>query len=327
MAKKLETEKLAALADEISVQVAPLLDGAPFALLDYPDHSNVGDSAIWLGETRFFAANGMKPAYCSTLKSHVSGRMAEVIGNGTIFLHGGGNFGTIWKAHQDFRIAMLERFPHQRIVQLPQSIHFDSDLSISETARAIDRHGKFTLLVRDRPSLAFAKRHFQCEVILCPDMAFYLGPLQRKTAKNDIFYLLRTDREGVINGNAQHHDKTFEVGDWLSESPLAIRALRAFARLSGIGADAEQRRLTEYERVAMARLCRGIDMLSSGRVVVTDRLHGHIMSTLLGIPHVALDNSYGKLQNFIEAWTADIGYLRTATSLPEAAVEAEKLLP
>ena len=38
---------------------------------------------------------------------------------------------------------------------------------------------------------------------------------------------------------------------------------------------------------------------------MTDRLHGHIMATLLGKPHVVIDNFYGKIANFIHAWPTD----------------------
>jgi exopolysaccharide biosynthesis predicted pyruvyltransferase EpsI len=44
--------------------------------------------------------------------------------------------------------------------------------------------------------------------------------------------------------------------------------------------------------------------LSQGRAVVTDRLHGHILSLLLDLPHVVLDNRIGKLRSYYETWTS-----------------------
>ena len=32
----------------------PIPEGAPVALFDFPNYSNVGDSAIWLGEIQYF---------------------------------------------------------------------------------------------------------------------------------------------------------------------------------------------------------------------------------------------------------------------------------
>src|SRR3546814_1860808 len=85
-------------------------------------------------------------------------------------------------------------------------------------------------------------------------------------------------------------------------------------------------RFKHYERQARARVQRGIAMLSQGRSVITDRLHGHILSTLLDIPHVTLDNSYRKIGNFIDVWTRRVDILRTATSLDEAAAKASVLI-
>ncbi len=314
------------LRETIVGHIKPLLDDYPFALLDFPDHSNVGDSAIWLGETQFFADHANPPAYTSKLKSHDSHQMEQAIGDGTIFLHGGGNFGTIWKSHQDFRLELLARFPGQRIVQLPQSIYFDNYEAVDETARAIENHGNFTLFVRDRRSLEFSRCHFQCEVFLCPDMALYMEPLERQRPVHDFYYLMRTDFERSVRGKADHPGHSFESGDWLTEDKLQMRMSAATSKLMDFGHSPNAARSLKYDRLAHTRLKRGIALLSSGRVVVTDRLHGHILSTLLGIPHIALDNSYGKLQNFIQAWTSDIGFLRTADTLEQAQSLAEELL-
>jgi pyruvyl transferase EpsO len=53
-------------------------------------------------------------------------------------------------------------------------------------------------------------------------------------------------------------------------------------------------------------------------VVITDRLHAHILSLLLGIPNIILDNSYGKVRDFHETWTSGSDIVTMATS-PEHA--------
>jgi exopolysaccharide biosynthesis predicted pyruvyltransferase EpsI len=49
---------------------------------------------------------------------------------------------------------------------------------------------------------------------------------------------------------------------------------------------------------------RGLRALSRGRVAVSDRLHGHVLCELLGIPHVMFPDRYGKVHSFHETWTA-----------------------
>jgi Polysaccharide pyruvyl transferase len=48
------------------------------------------------------------------------------------------------------------------------------------------------------------------------------------------------------------------------------------------------------QQYAMQRLVYGIDLLSKGAIVVTDRLHAHILCCLLNIPHFVFDSLGGK---------------------------------
>ena len=80
-----------------------------------------------------------------------------------------------------------------------------------------------------------------------------------------------------------------------------------------------------FDVLARKRLFRGIRILSNAKVVITDRLHGHILSLLLGIPHVLLDNRIGKNRAFYETWTRDSAITRWANSPAEAWAVAETL--
>ncbi len=54
----------AELAERVRATVAPLLPvGEPVALLDFPNHMNVGDAAIWLGERALLRSLGVPVAY------------------------------------------------------------------------------------------------------------------------------------------------------------------------------------------------------------------------------------------------------------------------
>jgi pyruvyl transferase EpsO len=295
---------------------------APFALLDFPDHANVGDSAIWLGTTVYFSAHrGREPRYVSSMDSFSEAALRASLPEGPIFIHGGGNFGDLWPRHQEFREHLLERFPDREIIQLPQSIHFDDPARAAGAAKAIARHGNFRLFVRDQPSYDFAAAHFDCEIGLCPDMALFIGALDRGTPDVDVFYLLRTDKERAVLEAAGPAGHTFRVADWLVESRRSIQArtvLRVLREMRGGQWDRLALRAASYETAARARVLRGCRLLSSGRVVVTDRLHAHLLSLLVGIPHAVLDNSYGKLGRFLDVWTGGAAGLHRAASIEDA---------
>jgi exopolysaccharide biosynthesis predicted pyruvyltransferase EpsI len=77
---------------------------------------------------------------------------------------------------------------------------------------------------------------------------------------------------------------------------------------------------------AQAKAINGFEMLASAEFVITDRLHGHIMSTLLGIPHVVMDSKLGKNLAFIDTWTKDCDCVRVARNMDEALVIAERYI-
>jgi exopolysaccharide biosynthesis predicted pyruvyltransferase EpsI len=69
---------------------------------------------------------------------------------------------------------------------------------------------------------------------------------------------------------------------------------------------------------AWAKAITGFEMLGSARFIITDRLHGHIMSTLIGTPHVLMDSKLGKNKNYHDTWTKDCGCTRLADNIEEA---------
>ena len=310
---------VATLADRFASTLDRILPAGDLALVDFPDHSNVGDSAIWLGEIAYLRRAGRMPAYVSALGTHDDAAMAAAIGTGTILIHGGGNFGTLWPKHEAFRLQMLRRHRDRAIVQMPQSIHYDAPERADEMAAAIRDHGRFTLLVRDAKSLAFARARFDCAVELCPDAALMLGRLPRPARPvAPVFALLRTDHERANGADAEPPAGVI-ADDWLEEDARERSQIRISLKLRRLLVrDPQAQRLLRQRVLAEWRVKRGLAMLAQGETVVTDRLHAHILSLLLDIPHVLLDNNYGKVAGFADQWTADYAGLSRATSRESA---------
>jgi pyruvyl transferase EpsO len=309
------------LVGELAHRFARVLDtvlpSGKLALVDFPDHSNVGDSAIWLGEMAYLRRRGRLPAYYSAIADFDDETCRAAIGGGPILIHGGGNMGTLWPKHEAFRLHLLRTHRGRPIVQMPQSIHYADPAAAAEMADAIREHGQFTLLVRDARSLAFAEQHFDCAIHLCPDAALMLGRQQRSPATVPVFALLRTDHERSAGEAALPAGVIAD--DWLEEEAAQKRRLRLSLGLGRLFTrDLMAQRATRQQRLAEWRFQRGLAMLSAGELVVTDRLHAHILSLLLDIPHVLLDNNYGKVAGFADQWTGDYSGLMRATSRAEA---------
>jgi exopolysaccharide biosynthesis predicted pyruvyltransferase EpsI len=315
----------AIITGEVSRYVDP---NDKFALLDFPNHPNVGDSAIWLGELAYFkSVYGAGPAFVSTMQNCDATALRRAVPSGTIFLSGGGNLGDLWPEQQAFRELVLEQFSDRQIVQLPQSIHFGSTDNQRRAASAINAHKKFVLFVRDHRSFELATAAYNCPIHLVPDMAFWMGArLRTVAAQHRLLLLLRTDKESsrILSSKPVQIPAGGIALDWLDEDPaLYLKQKRASAAISPfvlkMGAlDKAKQREFLFRNLAENRVRRGVEILSSASFVITDRLHCHILCVLLGIPHIVFDNSYQKLGHFIDAWTKECGLVQIAGSLEEA---------
>ncbi len=325
MARANTLEIITRLQNEIDNVINPLLPKQEgFALLDFPNHANVGDSAIWLGEIEYFRRqHGVAPHYVSEIENHNNSELRKAVTKGTIFLHGGGNFGDIWPRHQQFREKILKEFHDYPIVQLPQSIHFQDPALLREAGRLINAHPNFTLLVRDHKSLTIAQANFTCKIKLCPDMAFALGDLSGQLQPSrQLLLLLRTDSEKQATTGVSSPPTMAE--DWLDEDHAIVEKTRREVMLTlpfKLGFQALKRprqRELLYRRLAEKRVQRGLQQIQSARFTITDRLHTHILSLLSDRNHVALDNNYGKISNFIAAWTKESQITQQASTLEAA---------
>jgi pyruvyl transferase EpsO len=322
--------RLDEMRERVHRMLEPLIDRSlPVALIDFPRYANVGDSAIWAGQTRFLASLGIRPTYTCDLKTYDRRTLARRIRSGTILLTGGGNFVDLYPRHQELREEIISAFPDNPIIQLPQSIRIESPERLDRARRFYDRHEHLTLLLRDRRSLETVQSEFQTRSELCPDMAFCLPPLSwTPKPSSSVVWLMRDDDE-AIPSSAEEVPASDKI-DWRYE-PRTL-AFRWYVWCSGAvlrsvtASYALQRSVQAIQnRVAMGRVARGCAMLGRGRAVVTDRLHGHILCVLLGIPHVLLDNSYGKNRSFYETWTAEWSIVRWADSASDASALVKSL--
>jgi exopolysaccharide biosynthesis predicted pyruvyltransferase EpsI len=301
-----------------------------YVLVDAPTHSNVGDHAIWLGERKLLSHIGLRPAYTASIRSLDWSVLKSIPSEYPIVLQGGGNLGDLWPHHQALREEVVTRFPHRKVVQMPQSVWFTSKDSLRKARRAFASHRDLTLMVRDDRSYHYVRDNFDLPALLCPDAALWAHPRNQSQPNFDVYALLRTDRE--TDETRQAVPPSLPHGDWLKREPLPRFAAAGLGQRLALRARSRQmipgvtRVLSaSFDSLSRHHLQRGVGLLSSGRVVITDRLHAHILCLLLGIAHVALDNSYGKVHGFIDTWTGASPLVHKATRLDLAIDVAHEL--
>lgn len=295
---------LPGLRRELLDTLRAVLPEAPsWTAVDYPMHLNCGDAALHLGLEAAAAEFGVPVVRVLDRDSY---RAHHLRPESLVLLEAGGTFGGLYPTHHALRLRVLQETRGRPLVQLPQSIEYVDEAHREELRRAVGEHGSFTLLVRDRRSHALAVRDFDCPVHLVPDLAFALGQLSRPTPQVPLVVQARTDRESARS------DRGVETFDWLQAPPRSASALmlrlarRVNAQQRRTGATALSRvNVAVSHRLAQANLDRAVALLGRGERVVTDRLHGHVLCTLLRIPHVAVNDKYGKVRALHDSWTVE----------------------
>ena len=284
-------------------------------LFDFAAFENKGDPAITVGELAIIRKLGLKLVFsCATTCKNETIDHAKNLSKQfstkelIILLHGGGNL-LAYINHDFDRQLVLESFQDFEVILFPQSIfQTTNEKKTTEIQNAYSKHKHLTFLYRDRNSYNLGKQLFpSVRCYLMPDMAFQIGPIKRfMEPTHDILWLRRTDKES-LNYKIPHESANLDIviDDWrLWITPKGTSQLE-----------------DPYLIVA-----NGMIFLQRGRVVVTDRLHGHIFCVLLGIPHVVFDPLNNKITSYMQSWTGGLENIQEAHSAEDALGKALELL-
>ena len=294
-----------------------LRDYSHVILVDLPAHENKGYSAIALGEIKMLHMLRKIILFSCTTRQCGESKLAAVriraesVGrtNVVVLCQGGGNLGGLYPINDQVRKTVFSTFDGFNIIIFPQGIWVNIKSDHFKTLQNVyKRYPNVTILARDMQSLQRAKLGFpENKIILVPDMAFQLGSVARSMEPSyDIIWIKRADKEsskyGVSEIIKRNTTITVRITDWIQWLP--------------VNAD-----LTMMEKIKF-RTWNGLLFLQRGRVVITDRLHGHILSTVLHMPHVLLDTTDNKLAVFHKTWTYGLENRTILTaSSPEDAFE------
>jgi pyruvyl transferase EpsO len=288
--------------------LAQLIGGRRFHYVDIPVHGNIGDLLIMQGTMAFYEANGLVPRIISPAFAYRPGWIGD---DEAIVFHGGGNFGDLYWEYgsQKLREQVAASHPGNRIIVLPQTLHFSSPEERQRSARVFRGHPDLHLCVRDEASRRLAVE-FSDHVYLLPDMAHQLYPLvpRRALPKAGVLMISRTDgeraREAVprIGNISKTTDWPALVGSRERHIGRFRRAMQLLSRV-GLGEAAGRGLANAWISYSRSLTADAADLLAAHEHLVSDRLHGHILACLMGIPSTVVDNFYGKNANYVGAWT------------------------
>ncbi|MCD9539150.1 polysaccharide pyruvyl transferase family protein [Photobacterium carnosum] len=298
-------DKLKSLHSEIY----DLIDNKSVAYIDIPIHYNVGDLLIYKGTESFFSYYNVNVVYradsCKVNFKELE--KAEVI-----LFHGGGNFGDLYPLHQKLREKIVIKYPNKRIICLPQTILFTNKIAQEQSRTIFCQHNDFYFFVRDLNSKKIAFE-FTKNVKLMPDMAHSLHPLVDsseiaiKSSSNKILNLVRKDIESKdIEANRNINKNSFDWEDIITVTDnFLYKKYKRLSYLAPYSANYSKKSITLWSKITHDIVFKSIEYFYIKDCVYTDRLHGLILSSLLGKYVYLYDNTYGKNFSYFDLWLKD----------------------
>lgn len=266
-------------------------------LIGTSDRSNIGDQAIAMSEMKMLRDEFEEYSICEitgdTFRKRRQKLKTFIRENDIIFISGGGFLGDLWPEENDMVNAVLEDYPNNKIIILPQTMYFydqvDSPLLRKKMEHYIN-HRKLYLTARDKRTYDLFSRYFEKQKIgLFPDMALYLDLDVNCNPSNEVMLCMRKDKERTLLKS----DET-EISKRINDRGLNVIYGSTLAK----GKHNGDILLANRKNAIKSKL----NEFSKCKFVVTDRLHGMILATLAGTPCIVFDNLSGKVSGVYKLW-------------------------
>lgn len=286
-------------------------------LMGEPEYENLGDHAIAYATRRFIETNCPNYHYIGVSENHIRYSFNRVCKNikpdDVLLLQGGGNMGDLYPDQIEIRKKVIQAFPENKIIIMPQTIHFSGEKN--ELPDYYSNHQHLVLTAREKISYDIMQKCYNGHVILTPDIVFSLNKIPILTTERKVALVcIRNDAESVGNREKKIEliDKTLKRLNYHSEQISTVLSLSV---------DVEHREQALYDL---------FQKFQEAKVIITDRLHGMIIAAITKTPCVVLPTfnhkvvycyEWIKLVNYIVLCKSDTDItscIQQVTAIPEA---------
>lgn len=220
-----------------------------------------------------------------------------------ITLIGGGNSGSLYGFVEWPRRFILKHFSKCRIISFPQTIYFEdgkrAEILKKEFVRLCRRCTQLTLVAREKQSFDAYKEMFQgsVECLLFPDIVFSMKH-SNDHVRDGIAVVLRNDLEKQNHGNI-------------------TEAVRNYGLCHEISITENDTCDVNIHNDGFLELENYINEIASKKLIVTDRLHGMILSYVTDTPCIVFNNNNNKIGSTYETWLSEQNHIQLVDALTD----------
>lgn len=288
-----------------------------YILLDLPYFSNVGDILIWQSAKDLLKEVPYKCIYSANIETY---KKKEIPYKAIVIFMGGGNWGDLWIRHQKFRQRVLNDYPYNKIVQLPQSAYWkDTDAMVYDSKLFSNHRAPIILMAREKKTFnLFQEEYPFAKSVLVPDLVLSFN-VQNYCKRHKIkiidgkgkLLVQRCDSEKNPYQPKLSGENFAEISDWpcmknaLLEDKV-YNVIMKFVSFTMPQAIMAKLRDFFFQNILIhAYIKSGINYLNKFETIYSTRLHAAVLAWLLGKQTFIIDNSYGKCSGVYNEWVSD----------------------
>lgn len=286
-------------------------------ILGTPDHGNLGDQALRLGEYEYIRK--YLPKYnifeipISKL-DFAQGIKKSLNSKDRVTLHAGGNIGTLYPEIHNAQQHAITWFRDDDFFIFPQTFFYSKDKCgnrlLMQTRKVYDKMSNFQIFTRDDYSFNFLERVMpEIKVSLMPDMALNLC-YKYNYLRQGALLLLRIDSEKKLTW--QDDDQVYSI----LEEKFNDQVYQSDTHLYMDNLSVKQ-----YEHEVINKL----DQVAKSKIVVTDRLHGMIFAAITRTPCVVLKSKSPKVRGVYQ-WIKQNKYIELVDDISDLPQAIERVM-
>lgn len=285
-----------------------------YILFSTPDHGNIGDQAIELAEEKFLHDNNIDfVEVIDNTVDYLLKRIKKIVNsNDIIMIHGGGYMGTQW-IEEEFRIRkIIETFPENKIIILPQTIFYKSDKKSQEefenSKKIYGKHKNLNIFAREKISYEIMLNAYpNNNIYLVPDIVLYFKNEKEKYNREGITFIIRNDPEKQVSSENMNY--------LIGQAKKVTENVKISDTVIPEKVEPQNRKKVYYKK---------LEEFQKAKLVITDRLHGMVFAKLTNTPCIVLSNYNYKIKGVYE-WIKDIPFIYYADDEKVAAQKIEEL--
>jgi exopolysaccharide biosynthesis predicted pyruvyltransferase EpsI/nitroreductase len=270
-----------------------------------PEVHSIGDHAQTLAVEKCFSDYKVLRYYRNQLQDFYS---QKIEADDLIFIHSSGDFGDLYPDWHNTRKQIIAKYPNNRIVQLPVSVHYKNPANFEKDKIFFSDKTNVTICCRTRQAARLLAGNFNCKVTFFPDFAFYLKPKKHLVGRTRTLFVLRDDLESSLLYRSKNLvrklRKPLKVAGYITGKNLFNYAKKLdynfisdyiTSKISdSVVYDAQTSDVDITDNNREDIVMSTIYYYSSFKLVVTDRFHACVFSYLTDTPFKTIQAAIGQ---------------------------------